>query len=133
MSFYTPKTDDQLQSESLLPAGDYDFEVLEADERISKSNNPMLQLKLKIFGDDSTPHIFDYIVPSSNFGERKLKAFARSVGLEAEYESGNLTADICINTAGKATIGVQDASGGYDAKNVVQGLGYLESKSDGPF
>lgn len=129
MTFYVPKTDDQLQSESLLPVGEYDFKVLEAQETKSKSDNPMLKVKLNVLSESGSQHVYDYIVPSSNFGERKLKAFARAIGLETEYTSGTLTADMCEGKLGRVNIGVQEASGGYDAKNIVTGLGYVESEA----
>lgn len=132
MSFYTPKTDAQLQEESLLPAGDYDFKVLEAEEKSSSKGNPMLAVKLQVMSDSGSRIINDYIVPSTNFGERKLRRFAQALGLESEYTSGDLTADLVVGKFGRVAIGQQEASGGYDAKNVVSGLGYIES-AGGPF
>ncbi len=35
---FTPKTEKQLAEESLLPAGVYDFEVLKAEDAVSKSS-----------------------------------------------------------------------------------------------
>ena len=132
MSFYTPKTDEDLQKESLLTDGEYDFKVLEAEQKTSKSGNPMLAVKLDIMTENGSSHIYDYIVPSSNFGERKLKAFARAIGLETEYTNGTLTGELAVGKFGKVAIGMQEASGGYDAKNIVAGLGYIES-DDVPF
>jgi hypothetical protein len=130
-TFYTPKTDEELNKESLLDAGEYDFKVLEAEATTSQTGNPMMKVKLHVYTDGGSQHIYDYIVPSSNFGERKLKAFAKSLGLESEYNSGKLTPDLAIERSGKVTLGIQDAKDGYQARNIVAGLGYVES--DGPF
>lgn len=133
MTFYTPKTDDQLQEEALFAEGEYDFKVLEADDKKpSKAGNAMLTVKLDIMSDTGSQHIYDYIVPSTNFGERKLKAFAKALNLENEYTNGTLTADLTVGKYGKVKIGKQAATAEYPAKNIVAGLGYIES-AEGPF
>ena len=54
---YTPKSEEQLIREGLMPDGTYDFEVVETDDKPSKAGNTMLTLKLHVFDDDLNPNI----------------------------------------------------------------------------
>jgi hypothetical protein len=40
----TPKTEEQIKMERLLPAGDYPFQVLSAEDKRSKNGNDMIAL-----------------------------------------------------------------------------------------
>lgn len=116
---FTPKTEEELNKSVLLQKGEYDFEVMKAEEALSKSGNDMIKLTLKVYGPNGeTAHVYDYLLVAMEF---KLKHFCDSVGLVAEYESGQLTADMCGGRAGRCKLAVEtDASGKYDDKNVVK-------------
>ena len=47
---FTPMTEAEIVSASLLEAGEYPFEVLAASEEISKAGNEMIRVKLAVFG-----------------------------------------------------------------------------------
>ena len=50
----------------------------------------------------------------------KIKHFCESVGLEAEYQAGELTGALCSGRSGKVKIGTQPAKDGYPPKNVIK-------------
>jgi hypothetical protein len=114
---FTPKSEKELNA--LAEPGDYDFEVLKAEDQTSKSGNPMIYLKLGIYnGDAMRWHISDYLVAAM---EAKLRHFADTTGLLARYESGQLAAQDCVGRAGRVRLGIeQDKEGKYPDKSVVK-------------
>jgi len=118
---YTPKSEEELAREVLLPDGAYDFEVVETSDKPSKNSNAMFTLKLRVFDTDGNSRtLFDYIVMSNPFGERKLRHAANACGLLETYNSGKLTAGDFLNTMGKILLKQQDGSADYPMpKNVV--------------
>ena len=115
-----PKSEKEVRQFSMLAPGIYDFEVLEATEKVSSAGNDMIELKLSILGENDRTHIvFDYLVNTDEMAY-KLRHFAASIGLLAEYEAGNLPTDRMESRAGKARIVIQPAKGQYDEKNTVR-------------
>jgi hypothetical protein len=118
---YTPKTEEQLAEEALMPEGIYDFEVIDTDDRPSKKGNSMFTLKLCVFDDDGRQRfIYDYMAMGNTFGERKLRHAARSCGLLDCYNSANMVPSDFMGASGKALIKRQDGTTEYPSpKNVV--------------
>lgn len=123
---YTPKTEDQLADEDLLPEGIYDFEVMDSDDRPSKKGNAMFTLKLCVYDvDGKRRHIFDYMAMGNSFGERKLRHAAVCCGLLEIYNSGNLQPHTFLGCNGKVLLKKQDGTKDglgvsvYPPKNVV--------------
>jgi hypothetical protein len=118
---YTPKTEEQLADEALLPQGIYDFEVIDTNDRPSKRGNNMVTLKLCVFdGDGGQRHIFDYMAFGNSFGERKFRHAAKSCGLLDIYNSGKLEAHTFLGACGKVLLKKQDGTDDYPLpKNVV--------------
>jgi hypothetical protein len=119
---YTPKSEAQLADEGLTPEGIYDYEIVEAEEKLSKAGNDMYVLKLYIFDQNGIRRpLTDYIALGSNFGERKLRHAADASGILDIYESGDLCADSFIGKCGKVVITKQDGTVEYpNPKNVVK-------------
>lgn len=117
-----PKTDQELaklEEENLIPAGVYDFEVYSAKDTFSKKGNDMTELVLTVLDNDGVERkVFDYLVSVDAFAF-KIKHFAQATGLEAEYQSGSLPADLMLGRAGKCKLAIQAAKNGYRAKNTV--------------
>ena len=119
---YTPKTEQELAEEGLIPSKTIcDVEVAEAVDKPSKAGNPMITLKLNVFDDTGAMRaIYDYIVPSTNFGERKLRHAADAFGLMEKYEAGTVWAEDFLNQMGKAEIGQSKPTDEYPLpKNIV--------------
>lgn len=121
---FTPMSEDDLIRASLLPAGIYPFEVMAAEDKISKTGNEMIELKLNVFGDNQEAHVFDYLLEKMAF---KLRHFAEATGLIDEYERGELEALACINKMGYAKIGIDKGNDRFGPKNTV--LDYLKQET----
>jgi len=117
-------TEDELIQSSLLPAGIYPFEVMMAADKISKTGNEMIELKLNVFGENQETHVFDYLLEKMAF---KLRHFAEATGLIGEYERGKLEALSCLNKSGYAKIGIDKGNGNFPPKNTV--LDYLKPET----
>jgi hypothetical protein len=113
---FEPKSADEIAMDSLLPEGVYPFEVMQATDKISQAGNEMIELKLVVFGDESTPHVFDYLLEKLAY---KLRHFAETTGLLAAYEAGELTAEMCLNKEGYCKLAVEKKAG-YDPRNTVK-------------
>jgi hypothetical protein len=117
---FTPKTDQQIAEENLIPTGTVcDFEVLNAEEKLSKAGNEMVALELKVWRPNgSTTIMRDWLLTDMMW---KLKAFADAVGMTAEYDRGELPPDIMIGKAGKLKVGIRPANGDFPPSNSVTG------------
>lgn len=113
---FTPKTEEELKRESLLPPGLYDFDVMEAEEKVSKQGNDMIALKLKVFSDTGERHVRDWLMPSMGF---KLRHFAETTGLVGAYEAGTLKAEDCKGRSGKVFLVIKDSEQ-YGPQNSVK-------------
>lgn len=113
----TPKTDEQLDAERMLPAGEYDFTVVSAVEKMSKSNNEMIELTLTIFSGVGERTMKDWLLDKLAW---KVKHFAYAVGVEAAYEAGGLDASTLVGRSGKVVIKQGKANGDFSARNEVK-------------
>lgn len=120
---FTPKSESELQQSLLLEAGLYPFQVMHAEDAISKSGNEMIKLTLKVWNKDGSERvIYDYLLEAMAF---KLRHFCASAGLIGNYEAGNLKAADCIGKLGKVDIIMQSGQpnpmgGYYPDKNSVK-------------
>lgn len=115
---FSPMSEDELASASLLEPGVYPFEVIAANEEISKAGNEMIKIKINVFGSDGKQaHVFDYLMEKLQF---KLRHFCETTGLLAKYEAGTLSELDCEGKAGFVKIKIDPANGSYSAKNSVQ-------------
>lgn len=110
-----PQTEDQLAKAMLLPAGEYDFEVVTAEDRISKSGNEMIEVGLLVFAGDAKRTVKDYLMEKMAY---KLRHYCYAVGLGKEYESGELTAALCVGRTGRVKLKVEEQDG-FRPKNAV--------------
>ena len=118
-----------MNSFEVFPKGEYDFEVIKAIDEISKAGNPMIKLEIDIFAPDSCKsRVFDYLLESIAY---KLKHFCEAVKLHNEYETGNITADMCSGRSGRCVISIKhDKTGEYPDKNEVRDYCKIEKKVD---
>ncbi len=118
MNISKPLTDKQLKEGDLIPKGVYNFQVMNAEESISKAGNDMIKILVKIWMDDGRERtIYDYLLESMEF---KLGHFAEVTGLLDQYKNNKLNAQDCIGKTGSLKIGIQsDKNGEYPDKNSI--------------
>lgn len=104
---FTPKTDEELALMSVLPDGDYEFSVKKAEDKVSKSGNPMIELYLEIYGADGGSRFVNDWLVSTDKMTWKIKRFCASVGILDQYDSGNIRPSSLINKNGRATISTE--------------------------
>lgn len=120
---FKPKTEKELQEDNerlLLPARKepYPATVSEAVDKVSKSGNEMIEIKLKVYADDGTHRfVTDYLMAAMM---HKLFHFAEATGIMDAYSAGTICADDCNGREVFVKIGIDPASGNYAAKNVVK-------------
>jgi hypothetical protein len=123
---FTPKTETECAEQGLLEKGEYDFEVVDASNEMSKARPedgkeslPMIKLKVRVFEADgaSSRTIFDYLIESF---PSKLRHFCDASGILSRYEAGDLDAFQCLNKTGRCKVIVQkDKTGNYPPKNSI--------------
>lgn len=121
---FDPKTDKELELMEIVPEGLYPCEVADAKDKVSRSGNEMIELKLKLWDEMGRERlVFDYLLPQM---AKKLKHFAVASGMLDKYDHGSISAMDCIGKSITAEIGIQegqdkpDGSGKYPAKNAVK-------------
>lgn len=117
---FDPKTEEEVAAAGLLPKGDYDFEVKQAEEGQSKAGNDMITLTLHVYNADGGYHrVKDWLV-STDSGAYKVRHFAYAVGLGAAYENGALSAVDLEGCTGRCRIVIQKSKDPqYADKNSV--------------
>ncbi len=112
-----PQSEQAIREAMLLPAGDYDFEVLDAEDKISKSGNEMIVVKLAVFrANGSRQYVTDFLMEKLAF---KLRHFCYAVGVGDKYESGDLAAEHVKGRAGRVKIQIEEQEG-YPPKNIAK-------------
>ncbi len=60
---FTPRTEEEIADSKLWKKGVYDFEVLDACEKISKAGHPMIELKIRVSNGDGVARTLpDYLL-----------------------------------------------------------------------
>lgn len=135
---FQPRTVEEIETEkrdfavqSLLPKGWYDFEVMDAQDAVSKkSGRDMIKLKLRVFNPNGgEKHVYDYLIETA---PTHLFDFCESVGLETEYHQGTLTAADCMGRAGRVQIAIDDRDKNYEPKNVAKNYASPKSQALAP-
>lgn len=120
---FQPKSDEELQTALLCDPGVYQFQVMDAKSKVSRSGNDMIELNLKYWDSEGRERlVFDYLLESMAF---KLKHFCKAVGLLAEYESGVIDHMLLVGKCGNVEIDVQperpkETGGFWPPKNFVK-------------
>lgn len=105
----------------ILPEGEYEFEVENAEHTISKKGNMMWKLTLRVDPlDGPSVRVFEHIVENNTDGSiRKFSAFVKSIGMVGKIEDSEQMED-AIGEIGRAKVGIQEAEGPYPEKNVIK-------------
>tara|TARA_R110000823_G_C15522952_1_gene455829 strand:+ start:65 stop:502 length:438 start_codon:yes stop_codon:yes gene_type:complete len=98
-----------------LPKGEYEVEINEVVQKVSKAGNDMLELTLTAYAEDgSKVRLFDYIVNGS--GLWKLKALCKATGIEFD---GTLEEQLLVGKRMMARIDLRKATEKYGEKNQI--------------
>jgi len=117
---FNPSDGSQRSGFELLPAGEYDIEVLEAEERLSQKGNQMIALTLQARHPDGyDARVWDYLV-SVQAAVFKIKMFCEATGLQQQFERGRLTAEECVGRRAKATVIIDEGRDGFSDRNSIQ-------------
>ena len=121
---FNSKSREELAREFLTPPGEYDFEIMRAEETTSKKGNEMIKLKLRVFVENGEIHVYDYLVAGMEY---KLANFCDAIGRSDDYDDGEINADNLVGCAGKLKLVIEEAEKDKDtgevkwpAKNVVK-------------
>ena len=118
------------QSADLLSDGQYDYEIREATEEVSKASGAdMLKLEVWVYAATGDRRlVFDYLVNSERAAWR-LRSFAESCNLLEQYKTGSLMVADIVGRTGRCQIATQKADATYPAKNIIKG--YVKAKATG--
>lgn len=126
---YQPITSEEAKQAQfkLLEPGVYDFEIISAQDKTSKSGNEMIELKLKVFDSNgNSSHVFDYLLPEKM--AYKFRHCCEAIEIIDKYEGGELVADDFIGGTGEVKIKIdKNKDANYPDKNAV--VDYLGKRS----
>ena len=92
---------------TVLKPGKYDFEVIEATEKVSSAGNQMIELKLKVFdGQGGTQRLMDWLVLKETV-YFKIVEFCKAVNQGELLDGGQLNAVQCLHRTGVCKVGVE--------------------------
>ena len=115
----------------LYPAGDYDAELLDCQEKTSKSSgNPMYELQWRVFGPNGqTMQLTSYIAfPKMTF---MLKRLSQALGKLKDFESNKFSPADYIGSSVRVTLKIEKPKvSGLDERNAM--AGYLPLDPDAP-
>lgn len=116
---FKPCSEKEIAEANLIPVGTYPFEVMEAEDKLSKAGNDMIQVELRVFMPDGRERgVLDWLMEKVAY---KLFHFCTYSGLATEYGNGTLKAADCVGKTGYCSIGVQeDKTGQYPPRNNVK-------------
>jgi len=121
----TPKSDSELQEMNCFPEGVYDFEVVDASERISKAGNEMIEVQLRVFNGEHKILLRDWLLDKM---PHKVKRFAETTGQIDAYNAGVLDADAFIGRGGRVRVVIEDDAN-YGKQNRVKDYGEKKGKT----
>ena len=117
---FKPQTPEEIALGGLIPAKTIlPFEVIAAQDDISRSGNEMIKAELRLFQPDGkTRTMIAYLLEAM---PSQLFHFCTYSGLAIEYDNGTLKAEHCVGKKGYVEIGIKiDKSGEYPPKNIIR-------------
>ena len=113
----TPKTDDELAKADLIKDRTYPFDIIAAEEAISKKGAEMIKVKLKIYGEgDRYAFINDYLLDAF---PKKINHLCKQLGLVQQYMDGELKSEMLVGKSGYVKIAIREAKGDFGPQNSV--------------
>lgn len=119
---FTPKTEEELQKDGLLPDGIYSYQVIKSEDKVSHAGNQYTSITLKVWDSEGDEHL----VFTNMALTKLLKHFCDVNGMQMEYQSGNIPAENFMGkSGGEVHISIEgekpNPNGGvYKSKNIVK-------------
>jgi hypothetical protein len=108
---------DANEGANLLPEGEYEFEVIRANEATSANGNDMIVLRLRAGSNGTSKVVTDYIVSKQI---RKVRVVARACGLLDLFDSGEILAEHFLGRKGYVRLAIEKSRNPqYPDRNVV--------------
>lgn len=102
----------------LLTEGWYDATILQAEEKISKAENPMIDATFRVFGGPSPVLLHVYFVANKQASLSRLKKLCGVVGVD--FDAGEVQPDQLVGHDIAVHVKTQeDKTGQYPDKNVI--------------
>ena len=103
--------------QELWENGQYEFEIIDATEKVSRSGNEMIELRVRISRPDGASRtISDYLL-AKQIG--KLRNASAACGLLDKYQTGELSDENFVGKRGRLKLAVEKSNNGYPDHNVV--------------
>ena len=125
---FQPKSADDIKRESLIPTGEYDFEVIKAEDKVSKSGNEMIAIQMHVFVDGHARPCRDWLMEKMSY---KLRHFCETTGLIGKYDAGEFGSSDCVGRTGKVSIVIKDSEE-YGPQNSVKDYVVTDKKTEDP-
>lgn len=111
------KKQEEAESRFLWPAGEYDFEIMLAEDKVSSKGNEMIALDINVFNESGqTLGVKDWLMEVMEF---KLRHAAEACGLLERYEAGELEALDFQGKTGRLRLKIGKKQEGYKQRNEV--------------
>jgi hypothetical protein len=116
---FKPKTEAELAAYKVWKKGEYDFEIIEAVEKIASTGKTMIEMKVKVRdGDGGEKVVVDRLLAETPL---KLLHAAQVCGLHDKYLAGSITDADFVGKTGLLILGIEkDRKKQYPDKNIVQ-------------
>ena len=119
MATFNPVTEEEAKAGRLIPNGEYEFEIVKAEDKTSSAQNTYINLRLKVWdslGKERT--VFDRAMYSGGYAF-KVRNLCYSIGMGDDYESGRLDPESMVGAVGRCRIGKEvDVQSGDDRNTV---------------
>ncbi len=102
-------------TKNILPQGEHIFEIVRAEDLISKNNNAMLKLTLKVEVNKEKFWIYDYLSEKIPW---RIKNFMDAINMSQNYSLGEIVPEDCLGEKGKIKV-VQEYSEEYGIQSVI--------------
>jgi hypothetical protein len=108
------KFDPTEKKKEMPEPGDVSFEIIDAEEGVSRAGNEQIKLKIRTTNSNGDSwNVYEYLLTSEKF-KWKIKAVCQAIGEHALYDSGCVTPADFIGKSGKAKTVVQVSEGYND-------------------
>lgn len=115
---FEPKSREELSN--LLPEGNYQGTIDNAEEKQSSSGNPMIVLRVGVYDSEGNKRIITDRLILIESMQWKLYDFCESADLMDCYDAGELSAASCIDRTVHCKVVRKKAEGEYPEKNEIK-------------